>query len=317
MPLYAQEVSSVHNNGVDNNDVVVKYSLKNIMDKRCNTIMFLYDTDSRKRLQKCRKYEYVIGVLTEILGTRSVAVASLEAMSLATASLGSNNATTQKLLFSPANQVNDSPRAREVMLVSKDTVVDTASVDEEIEWYDGMDRGVGLADSDRVVRAASKNKTIKKDQERKNDFNFFLISNKSCLDTIRIAVRELSSRHGKPDVSMSLHVIKGGDTCFSSSAMAFIKSVDMLTCLSNKFNGLIKNIVVRYNFFYFSLQIDTQNSQMVHFSGLTLMDGTNRPPSTTLSSSFLSMARSITTLPSTITLVFSQMALLIRPLLVV
>lgn len=251
MPLYAQEVSSVHNNGVDNNDVVVKYSLKNIMDKRCNTIMFLYDTDSRKRLQKCRKYEYVIGVLTEILGTRSVAVASLEAMSLATASLGSNNATTQKLLFSPANQVNDSPRAREVMLVSKDTVVDTASVDEEIEWYDGMDRGVGLADSDRVVRAASKNKTIKKDQERKNDFNFFLISNKSCLDTIRIAVRELSSRHGKPDVSMSLHVIKGGDTCFSSSAMAFIKSVDMLTCLSNKFNGLIKNIVVRYNFFLF------------------------------------------------------------------
>jgi hypothetical protein len=244
MPLYAQEVSSVHNNG-DDKDIVVKYSLKNIMDKRCNTIMFLYDTGTRKRPQKCSKYEYVVGVLTEILGTRSIAVASLEAMSLATASLGSNNATTQKLLFSPANQVNDSPRAREVMLVSKDTIVDIASVD-------SMDK-VGLADPDRVVRTASRNKTIKRDQERKNDFNFFLISNKSCLDTIRSAVRELSSRHGKPDVSMSLHVIKGGDTCFSSSAMAFIKSADMLTCLSNKFNGLIKNIVVRYLFFNFYL----------------------------------------------------------------
>lgn len=309
--LYAQEVSSVHNNGGDK-DVDVEYSLKNIVDKRCNTIMFLYDTDTRK----CRKDEYMIGVLTEILGTRRVAVDSLKAMSLATASLGSNNATTQKLLFSPANQVNDSPRAREVVLISKDTVVDTASVDDEGEWCVGVDR-VGLADSDRVVRAASKNKTIKENQERKNDFHFFLISKRSCLDTIRRAVRELSTRHGKPDVSMSLHVIKNGDACFASSAMAFTKNADMLTRLSNKFRGLIKNIIVRYKYFYFSLQADIHNSQMVQFSGLARMAGTNRPPSITSPSSFASKARSITTSPSTITLVFSQMALLTRPLLVV
>lgn len=242
MILFAQEVSLVHDNG-DNNDVAVNFSLKNIMDKRCNTIMFMCDTNNRKYPQMCRKHEYVVGVLTEILGARSTAVASLKAMSLATASLGSNNTTTQKLLFSPVNQVNDSPRAREVVLVSKDTV----SANEEIRRRDSMDR-VGLAASDRLIRAASKNKTIKKDQERKNDFNFFLISNKSCLDTIRSAVLELSSRHGKPDVSMSLHVIKGRDVRFSS----FRNTVDMLSCLSNKFKGLLKNIILRYNLFSFS-----------------------------------------------------------------
>lgn len=248
MPLYAQEVSSVR----DNEDVDAKYSLKNIVDKRCNTVMFLYDTDARRNPQKCKKHEYVVGVLTEILGTRSVAVASLEAMSLATAGLGSNNTTTQKLLFSPANRLNDAPRAREVVLISKDTVIGTASANVENEWRKDIDK-VDLTDSDRVVRAASMNKTLKKDQERQNDFNFFLVSNKSCLDTIRSAVRELSSRHGKPNVSMSLHVIRGGDVCFSSSAAAFKKNADMLTCLSGKFEGIVKSIVVLYIFVYLSL----------------------------------------------------------------
>ncbi len=65
------------------------------------------------------KYNYLVGFLTKVLGARSVALSTMVALEMATASVGSNNTGTQRFLFSPINPINDSPSARKVCIVSK------------------------------------------------------------------------------------------------------------------------------------------------------------------------------------------------------
>lgn len=216
------------------------------IDKDCETLVVLCNKDHISKRKSSHRYNYLVGFLTEVLGARSVALSAMSALEMATASVGSNNTDTQRILFSPMNPINDNPSAREVCIVSKETLrvrdLDTPlqgseeAMEHEEEEKDTLFSTVfedqSTAIVDRVLRAASKTKKMR--TRGLNRFNFFMIVDNCCMNTLNEVMLEMTGQ--QQDITMRILSTPAGSTTYTRN---------MVLCnnLNNKFRGRIKNVI--------------------------------------------------------------------------
>ena len=200
MVLIAREMLSVNTSHERNQH---EFFIGDI-DKDCDTLVVLCNKDHISKRKSSPKYSYLVGLLTEVLGARSVALSAMEALEMATASVGRNNTDTQRFLFSPVNPMNDSPSARKVCIVSKEThsICDLDAPlqgsEDAIECEKNKKNTFAATVSEdqptvsveRVLRAASKTKKIK--TGKLNGFNFFMIVDNCCMDTLKEVMLEMT-----------------------------------------------------------------------------------------------------------------------------
>lgn len=215
------------------------------MDKDCDTLVVLCNKDHISKRKSSLKYSYLVGLLTEVLGARSAALSAMEALEMATASVGSNNTDTQRFLFSPVNPINDSPSAREVCIVSKETLsiydldATLQGSEEAMECEEEeKDTLVSTVSEDqptviveRVLRAASKTKRIQ--TGRPNCFNFFMIVDNCCMDTLKEVILEMTDQ--KQDITMRI---------LSTPAGSMTYTQNMLLCNRLICTFRIKNLIL-------------------------------------------------------------------------
>nr|BDT63214.1 MAG: hypothetical protein [Hemigrapsus takanoi nimavirus] len=245
MVLIAQEMLSA-NTKQEGNQPQHQYFIGKI-DNDCNTLVILCNKDHISKRKSSPKYNYLVGLLTEVLGARSVALSAMAALEMATASVGSNHTDTQRILFSPMNPINDSPSAREVCIVSKETLrvydldAPLQGSEEAMEWKEEekdtlastISEDQPTAIVDRVLRAASK--TIKIQTGGLNRFNFFMIVDNCCMDTLKEAMLEMSGQQ-QEDITMRILSTPVG-------SMTYIRNMILCNSLNVTFRGRIKNII--------------------------------------------------------------------------
>lgn len=194
------------------------------IDRDCNTLVVLCNKDHISKRKYSPKYSYIVGLLTEVLGTRSVALSAVAALEMATSSVGSKNTDTQRFLFSPMNPINGSPSAREVCIVSKETL--------RVRDLDASLQESGEAEPivDRVLRTASKTKKMQSDGL--NRLNFFMIVDNCCMNTLKEAMLEMTGK--QQDITM--RILSAGNT-------AYTRNMILCNSLNVIFGGRIKNVI--------------------------------------------------------------------------
>lgn len=241
MVLIAQEILSA-NTGQEGNQKQHQFFIGKI-DNECNTLVVLCNKDHISKRKSSPRYNYLVGLLTEVLGARSVALSAMAALEMATASVGSSNTDTQRFLFSPMNSVNDSPSAREVCIVSKETLtvceLDTpfqgseeAMECEEEDLVSTVSEDQPTVIVDRLLRAASKTKKMQTGGS--NRFNFFMMVDNCCTNTLKEAVLEMTGR--QQDITIRILTTPAGNTTYARNMM-------LCNSLNDTFRGRIKNII--------------------------------------------------------------------------
>lgn len=244
MVLIAQEMLSA-NTGQEGNRQHHQFFIGKI-DKDCDTLVVLCNKNHISKRKSSPNYKYLLGLLTEVLGARSEALSAMAALEMATASVGSNNTDTQRFLFSPMNPINDSPSAREVCIVSKETLrvydLDAPlqgseeSMDCEEKEKDTLVSTISEDQPtvivDRVLRAASKTK--KKQTGGLNRFNFFMIVDNCCMNTLKEAMLEMTGQ--QQDITMKILPTPAG-------SMTYTRNMVLCKSLNDTFKGRIKNII--------------------------------------------------------------------------
>lgn len=188
------------------------------IDKDCDTLVVLCNRDHISKKKPSSKYKYLVGFLTELLGTRTVAQTAMVALERATASVGRNNTNTQRLLFSPMNPINDKPSAREVCIVSKETN------QEECYKEDGS-----TAIVDQVLRIGSKTKKL--NSNNSSGFNFFMVVDNCRLDTIQCAMSEMTGQQ-----NITIRILTSPNKSYSQNML-------QINSLNHVFRGRIKNVI--------------------------------------------------------------------------
>ena len=209
------------------------------IDKDSDALVVLCNKDHISKRKSPRKYNYLVGLLSEVLGARSVALSAMEALKMATASVGCSNTDTQRFLFSPVNPINDSPTAREVCIVSKETLsvcnLDAPTQGSHECEEKGKDTLVKSGDQptvivERVLRESSKTKRMQTD--RLNGFNFFMVVDNCCMDTLREVMLEMIGQ--RQDITMRI---------LTTAASGIIYTRNMLLCNRLVRTFRIKNVI--------------------------------------------------------------------------
>ena len=213
------------------------------IDKDSDTLIVLCNKDHISKRKSSRKYNYLVGLLTEVLGARSVALSAMEALKMATASVGSSNTDTQRFLYSPVNPINDSPTARKVCIVSKETlsICDLDAPTQGFHEYKekGMDTLATTstlsgyqptAIVERVLRESSKTKRMQ--TGRLNGFNFCMVVDNCCMDTLREALLEMIGQ--RQEITMRILTTAAGGLTYTRN---------MLLCNKLICTFRIKNVI--------------------------------------------------------------------------
>lgn len=242
MVLIAQEILSA-NIGQGGGGRQQQFFIGKI-DKDCDTLVVLCNKDHISKRKSSPRYNYLVGLLTEVFGARSIALSAIVALEMATASVGSYNTDTQRILFSPMNPINDSPSAREVCIVSKETlricdlneppqgyVEAMECKKEEKDTLLSEDQPTVIVDS--LLRTASKTKKMQ--TVGLNRFNFFMIVDNCCMVTIKEAMLEMTGQ--QQDITMRILSTPIGSTTYTRNMMFCNNLIDT-------FRGRIKNVII-------------------------------------------------------------------------